>query len=62
MPSQCPYCFGTGRNKRGGPCKRCRNTGEIATPLAGAKNTLDTARALFLLVIVALVIYALVSH
>jgi hypothetical protein len=26
---QCPSCFGTGRNRHGGPCRRCRATGRI---------------------------------
>ncbi len=27
--SQCPECFGTGRNKKGGSCKACRATGRV---------------------------------
>lgn len=26
---ECQSCFGTGRNRRGGPCVHCRGTGEV---------------------------------
>ena len=26
---ECPSCLGTGRNRHGGPCRRCRTTGQI---------------------------------
>src|SRR5579884_611490 len=26
---ECPKCFGTGRNRRGGPCRHCKATGAV---------------------------------
>jgi len=59
MPSSCPYCYGTGRNKHGGPCKRCHATTVIPTPIAA---TVNIGRAIFFLIFLALVIAAVVNH
>jgi hypothetical protein len=59
MPSACPYCYSTGRNKRGGPCKHCRASGAISTPLA---NSLTVIRAAFFLFVAVLVLIALIGH
>jgi len=32
---QCARCFGTGRNKYGGPCERCKATGQLAVAAKG---------------------------
>lgn len=62
MPSECPYCFGTGRSKRGGPCRQCRATGQIATPMAAAKNTVDVVRAIFVFVVFVVIVAAVIAH
>lgn len=63
---RCGACFGTGRNKRGGPCKPCRGTGRLNNRTVAAGQAIggvegrQIARAIVLLVILAVVALQLV--
>jgi len=59
--AECPACFGTGRNRRGGPCNACFGRGEIGGMWRRAVTVGVVVRALFVLAIFAIVVWVVIA-
>lgn len=57
----CLECYGTGRNKKGGPCKTCRGSGRIGKIAAVFGAALLVGRLLLALIVIGVVVAIAIS-